>query len=612
MNDNRNLILALVLCGLVFIVWEMFIVQPRMEQEKAAQQAAEQASGAAGTSQTAASDLPAGDDSVARLPTIDGEPAPVTGAGAQLGSRLEALQTSNRVAIESASLHGSVNLTGARFDDLTLRKYHVTVDPTSPEVVLFSPRRAPKPYFAEFGWLPAAQGALSVPTSTTVWTQEGSGKLTPETPLTLTWDNGQGLTFRKKIAIDDDYLFTVTQTVENNSGAPVTLYPYGLVSRVGKPETVSFYILHEGLIGVFEGDGLQEIDYSDLNGEPAQKFTTTEGWLGITDKYWAATLAPQNGMNFVANFSEDPRPDRETYQADFRMDPVTVQNGASASIDQRLFAGAKKVGVVDRYEDEGIYKFDLLIDWGWFYFLTKPTFIALDYLYKLVGNFGVAILILTVLIKLVFFPLANRSYEAMSRMKKLQPEMEKLRDRYKDDRMKQQQELMELYKKEKVNPLAGCWPVLIQIPVFFALYKVLFVSLEMRHAPFFGWIQDLSAPDPTTIFNLFGLIPWDPPTFLMIGVWPIIMGFTMFVQMRMNPMPADPVQQTIFTWMPLIFTFFLASFPAGLVIYWAWNNTLSVLQQGVIMRRNGVPIELFNNLGFDRLFGGRKKSESGS
>ena len=398
----------------------------------------------------------------------------------------------------------------------------------------------------------------------------------------------------------------MTDRIENNGSAPVTLYPYGLVSRTGSPAGSAFFILHEGFIGEFPSVGEVAVSYEDAAEDGPVKVTDTDGWLGVTDKYWAAAIIPQTGETFVANFSAHPDPAIENYQADFRYSAREIAAGTSVEIENRLFAGAKVSSVIDTYHEAGIFKFNLLIDWGWFWFLTQPLFKLLHYIAIYVGNFGISILIVTVLIKLVFYPLANKSYVAMSKMKKLQPEMEKLRERYADDKLKQQQEIMELYKKEQVNPLAGCLPVLIQIPVFFALYKVLFVTIEMRHAPFFGWIDDLSAPDPTSIFNLFGLIPWDPPSLLMIGIWPLIMGFTMFVQQRMNPLPADPIQAQIFTWMPVIFTFMLAGFPAGLVIYWAWNNTLSVIQQGVIMKRQGVKIEIFSNLGLDKLLGGSK------
>jgi YidC/Oxa1 family membrane protein insertase len=609
MGDNRNFIIAIFLSVLVFVGWQYFFINPQMEAEQARQQAAAESSGTA--AQTPSGTSAPGD---ARLPAVEG-PASLLGdvpARAML-AREEALAQAPRLAIRSGELEGSISLRGARFDDLKLRKYHTTVDPKSPEVALFSPARTETPYFSEFGFIAAPGSNAALPDSRSEWRVAEGDALTPETPVTLRWDNGQGLVFHRTISLDEHFLFTVADRIENNSGAAVALYPYGLVSRTGKPAGSSFFILHEGFIGEFPSVGEKAIKYGDAAEDGPVKVSDSEGWLGITDKYWAAALVPQTGTPFVANFSEHPDAAVENYQADFRYDAQEVPAGGSIEIENRLFAGAKVGKVIGAYHEAGIYKFNLLIDWGWFWFLTQPMFSALHFVALQVGNFGIAILIVTVLVKLIFYPLANKSYVAMSKMKKLQPEMEKLRERYADDKMKQQQEIMELYKKEQVNPLAGCLPVLIQIPVFFALYKVLFVTIEMRHAPFFGWINDLSAPDPTSIFNLFGLIPWDPPSMLLIGIWPLIMGFTMFVQQRMNPLPADPIQAQIFTWMPVIFTFMLAGFPAGLVIYWAWNNTLSVIQQGVIMKRQGVKIEIFSNLGLDKLAGvftGGGKSKS--
>jgi YidC/Oxa1 family membrane protein insertase len=393
-------------------------------------------------------------------------------------------------------------------------------------------------------------------------------------------------------------MFTITQEIENNTGQPLNLFPYSRVVRVGQPQTANFYILHEGLLGVFD-ETLQEIDYDDLKEEQNTiSVASTGGWLGITDKYWAVALVPGQASAIDGSFRYQASQGKDNFQADYiGKQSVAVPANGRAALEDRIFAGAKVVEVIDSYKDNlGIDRFDLMIDWGWFYFLTKPLFWLLEMFFKLVGNFGVAILIVTVLIKAVFFPLANKSYESMSKMKKLQPEMERLKQLYPDDRMKQQQELMALYKKEKVSPLSGCLPILLQIPVFFALYKVLFVTIEMRHAPFYGWIKDLSAPDPTNLFNLFGLIAWDPPTLLHVGIWPIIMGITMWMQMRLNPTPPDPIQAKMFNWMPLIFTFMLATFPAGLVIYWAWNNSLSIVQQALIMKRQGVKVDFIGNV----------------
>ena len=429
------------------------------------------------------------------------------------------------------------------------------------------------------------------------------GPLTPQSPVTLSYDTGNGLKFTRTISLDDKYMFTVDDQVANTGAEPVTLYPYALVSRHETPHVQGFYILHEGLIGVVDDERARGDQLQQGAREPARRRSRVKhGWLGITDKYWATVVIPEQGKGFKATFSGTQKDGRDRFQTDYLMDPMSIAPGGTGEAKGQVFAGAKEVNTVDAYAEKyGIPKFDLLIDWGWFYFLTKPLFFALDFFFKLVGNFGVAILIVTLCIKLVLFPLANKSYVSMSKMKLLAPEMQRIKERFGDDRMRQQQAMMELYKKEKVNPASGCLPILVQIPVFFALYKVLFVTIEMRHAPFFGWIKDLSAPDPTSIFNLFGLIPWDPPHFLMIGIWPLIMGVTMWVQMKLNPAPPDPMQQKIFAWMPVFFTFLLASFPAGLVIYWAWNNFLSVIQQSVIMARQGVEIPLLENLGIKKI-----------
>jgi YidC/Oxa1 family membrane protein insertase len=491
-------------------------------------------------------------------------------------------------------------------------QFRETVDPTSPAIVLYSPSGTANPYYAEFGWVAANGSTVRIPDQNTVWQQEGSGSLAPGNPVTLKYDNGEGLTFRRTISIDDRYLFTIKDDVSNVGNAPVTLYPFALISRHGTPQVAGYYILHEGLIGYLGEQGLQEYGYKKIDDAKSVSFKVTDGWLGITDKYWASALLPDTNAQLQARFSSNLVGTVRTYQTDYLEDPQTIAIGGSASANARLFAGAKEASVVGinfplaglgGYNKQlSLNHFDLLIDWGWFYFITKPMFLALDFFYHLVGNFGIAILLVTVLVKLLFFPLANKSYASMAKMKSVQPQLAALKERYPDDKMKQQQEMMEIYKKEKINPIAGCLPVALQIPVFFSLYKVLFVTIEMRHAPFFGWIKDLSAPDPTNLFTLFGLLSYDPtqlPLFghyLALGVWPIIMGITMWFQMKLNPTPPDPTQKMIFDWMPLIFTFMLAGFPAGLVIYWAWNNLLSVLQQSFIMRRNGVKVELFDNL----------------
>jgi YidC/Oxa1 family membrane protein insertase len=602
-ENNRNFLLAIMLSIGVLFAWQYFFV-PQHPPPQAGKQTAEQQQQQLEPKPTAESETP-GSGNAPSAPAVAQTPSQ---------SREEALAASPRVAIDTPSLKGSINLKGARIDDLVLKKYRETVEPNSPNVVLLSPAGAPHAYYTEHGFVAEAGKDVSVPNADTLWKAESSAPLTPQSPVTLTYDNGKGLIFTRTIAVDDNYMFILSDAVANTNSEPVTLYPYGLVSRHGLPDNKAYYILHEGLIGVVEDGSLEEVTYKKALDHPPATFKSKSGWLGITDKYWAAVVVPEQGKAFEARFAGTPaEPARERFQTDYLMAPLTIAAGGKAETKGYVFAGAKEVNLVDGYATRySIPKFDLLIDWGWFYFLTKPMFFALDFFYKLVGNFGVAILIVTLLIKLVLFPLANKSYVSMSKMKKLAPEMQRIKERFGDDRMRQQQAMIELYKKEKVNPASGCLPILVQIPVFFALYKVLFVTIEMRHAPFFGWIKDLSAPDPTTIFNLFGLIPWHPPEMLMIGIWPLIMGCTMFMQMRLNPAPPDPVQQKVFAWMPLFFTFLLARFPAGLVIYWAWNNTLSVIQQSVIMSRQGVEIPLLENLGIKNSKNRRAKGETKS
>jgi YidC/Oxa1 family membrane protein insertase len=601
-DNQKNLLLAIVLSVAVLLVWQMFYAGPklkeeqerrqRIQQEQQQQQA--QAKGEPGTPTT----VPQAAPGTAPQPGA----APSAVPAAATATREASLADSPRLKIDTPSLRGSIALKGGRIDDLVLAKYREEAAPSSPNVVLFSPSGAPEPYYAEYGWVAAAGANTAVPGNSTVWRAEGQSVLTAATPVTLVWDNGQGLVFRRKVSVDADYLFTVTDEVENKSKAAVTLYPYFLISRHGTPKTQGFYILHEGPIGVLGDAGLQELSYADLLKEGGTRtFKQTGGWLGITDKYWAAALIPDQKMPYQASFT-GAKGAKDRYQADFLLNSgVTVAPGARGETVSNLFAGAKQVSLIEGYREKlGAKQFDLLIDWGWFYFITKPLFKLLHWLSQVLGNYGLAILATTVLVKGAFFPLANKSYESMAKMKKLQPEMEKIRDRFKDDRVKQQQELMALYKNEKINPMSGCLPIVLQIPVFFALYKVLFVTIDMRHAPFFGWIHDLSAPDPSSLFNLFGLIPYTVPDFLHVGAWPIIMGITMWVQMQLNPQQPDPVQQKIFNWMPVIFTFMLASFPSGLVIYWAWNNVLSLLQQYTIMRRNNTEVHLWKNLGTEK------------
>jgi YidC/Oxa1 family membrane protein insertase len=575
-EDSRNLILALVLSGLVMLGWTYFFGAPQMaaDQERA-QKAAQQNV----------------------TPQTGGGTAPQTNpVAAMVSSRADALAQSKRVPIESGKISGSIALTGGRIDDVILKNYFERPRQQGANIVMLSPQNAADAYFADFGWLGAN---VAVPKADTVWTAKAGAKLTPSTPIELTFDNGAGLLFRREIAVDETYMFTVKDSVENKGAAPVTLTPYGVVTRLGTPTVLGYYILHEGLIGVLS-DELQTATYKSQDEARQTSFpASTGGWIGITDKYWAAALIPDQQKPFTSVFgSEDAG--RKAYSTLASHEAVTIAPGAKAENAMRLFAGAKEVRTIDGYESSlGVKKFELMIDWGWFYFLTKNLFWLIDWFFHLFGNFGIAILLVTLVVKAIFFPLANKSYASMAKMKAVQPQMKALQERHKDDKMALQKEMMELYKREKINPVSGCLPVLIQIPVFFALYKVLFITIEMRHAPFFGWIQDLSGPDPTNVFTLFGLAPWTIPQWvplLHLGVWPLLMGITMWLQMKMNPEPTDQVQKTIFGWMPIIFTFMLASFPAGLVIYWAWNNFLSISQQYFIMKRYNVKIELWDNL----------------
>ncbi len=578
MPDNRNLLLAIVISIGILLIFNMMMPPPEPPAEQAGAPGVPPAPGAA----------------TGAIPTPGAQPTPsgaVPGSGPSRASGPATAQATGaaqapRIPIEDARIEGSVSLIGARIDSITLRDYRETPDPDSPLITLLSPPGTRGAFYAELGWV-AADGATPMPAGNTLWAT-GDRTLTRERPLKLSWDNGAGLRFTRIVELADDFLLTVEQSVANNTAAPVKLYPYGLVSRAGTPETSGFFILHEGPLGVLD-ETLQEHDYDDLVDDGEIRTENTTGWLGITDKYWLTALVPEPGETFTARFLHRLEQGIDKYQTDYLRAAVTVPPGGRATVRNHVFAGAKKAHLLDRYRDDLDFdKFDLAIDFGWFYFLTKPFFYALSWLQGVLGNFGLAILALTVAIKLVFFPLANKSYRSMSQMKALQPEMVKLRERFSDDRQKLNQEMMALYKREKVNPAAGCLPILIQIPVFFALYKVLFVAIEMRHAPFYGWIEDLSAVDPTNLFTLFGLVDWGPPSFLHLGIWPILMGVSMWAQMRLNPTPADPIQAKIFQFMPLVFTFLLATFPAGLVIYWTWNNLLSMAQQWVIMRRAGV------------------------
>jgi YidC/Oxa1 family membrane protein insertase len=508
--------------------------------------------------------------------------APVAVAPAPVDTALDATEAAPRIRINTPSLHGSISLVGARFDDLTLANYHEKLDKTSPEVKMFTRASAADAYFIELGML--ANDGVATPTATTRW-QSTDSELTVDKPITLTWNNGAGLTFTRKIAVDEHFMFTITDSVKNHGSAAVKLYPYGLVSRNYADISKHTIMMHEGPLGVMN-EVLQDVAYKTLRDDGPQKFEGTKGWLGIADQYWLAAVIPEAGAMFDAQYKKFKRGEIDAYQADMRGTALDVAVGQDATTTVRVFAGAKVMKQLDAYRLQyNIPLFDRAVDFGTLYFLARPIFGLLSFFQGLVGNFGIAILLLTVVIKGMLFPLASKSMTAMARMKLLTPKMTELRERYKDDKMRMNQEIMALYKREKVNPAAGCLPILIQIPVFFALYRVLFVTIEMRHAPFFGWIHDLSAIDPTNIFTLFGLMPWATPSFLHLGVWPIVMCITMVIQQRLNPKPADPIQAAMMNWMPYIFLFMFASFPAGLVIYWAWNNTLTIFQQLHINKR---------------------------
>ena len=496
-------------------------------------------------------------------------------------SREEAIENEDRINFENSTVIGSISLVGASIDDLTFKKYTNTLNGDD-NVVLLNPKKIENGYYVETGWATTNKD-INVPNSKSVWKLEGNNKLSPNSPVKISWTNDQNIKFVKDISIDDQYLFKVKQTIINNSEKTYNFYPYGQIIRNIAPDVTDFYILHEGLIGVFD-DQLVEEDYDDIE-EKKFSVNADKGWLGITDKYWITSLIPQENRKFRTDFDY-----KNKFRANFIETSATeVGANETKSNEIRIIIAAKEVDIIDGYAGNlNISKYDLAIDWGWFYFIVKPLFFVIDYFFKLTGNFGIAIILITICIRIVFFPLANYSFRSMAKMKVLQPEMTRLKELHKEDKMKLQQEMMALYKKEKVNPVSGCLPIFIQIPFFFAIYKMLFVTIEMRHQPFFGWIKDLSEKDPTSIFNIFGLIPWDPPSFLIIGAWPVAMGITMWLQQKLNPTPPDPVQAKIFMFFPLFLTVILAPFPSGLVIYWTINNILTMAQQYVIMKRTTV------------------------
>ena len=579
--EQRNVILAIALSFVILVGWNYW-EQSQLEERAMIEEARMAENGT----------LPAPAvtvDGVSVAPSAT-MPANLSAENIIIRPRAEILKDSARVNIVSDKLHGSIRLTGAKIDDLTLLEYKDTIDEDSPEVVLLEPVGSTSPYYATFGWW--ANEGVETPDGNTQWTASND-TLTPESSVILSWKNNQGMVFTQTYSLDANYMFSVEQSVTNMTGGAISVAPYGLISRTSTPDILGYYILHEGLIGVID-QTLTEIDYDDLQDNQSQEFDTTGGWMGITDKYWLMALIPNQQETVKARYHAIAEGDDFKYQSDFLGSTQTLAVGASVSSSAMLFAGAKQTNLLDQYQNDlGITNFDLAVDFGWFYFLTKPIFFAIHWLNGVLGNFGLAILALTLVIKAFLFPLANKSYKSMSKMKLLQPKMVELKERHADDRQNLNQAMMELYKKEKVNPLSGCLPIIVQIPIFFSLYKVLFVTIEMRHAPFFGWIHDLSAQDPLGLLTGFGLIDWNVPQAMMIlniGLWPLIMGFTMWLQQRLNPTPTDPIQAKVFMFMPIMFTFMLGTFPAGLVIYWAWNNTLSMAQQWMIMRQMGVAV----------------------
>ena len=560
--ENRNVIIAVILSTAILIGWSMYFENPDEAQRKRLE--------IQGKTET--------QTNIQKPETPQTTKANPTKAI----SRGEALKEGDRVSVENSNLAGSISLRGAIIDDIVLKNYRETLDKNSKPIVVLSPKKSDEGYFVESGWA-TTKSDIKVPDNNSIWQIRDGKKLTPTSPVTLEWNNREGIIFSKKIEVDNKYLFKITETIRNEKNKTVELFHYSQITKNTKPTTENFYILHEGLIGVVDKN-LKEETYSTIEKEK-KTYAGKSGWFGITDKYWMSAIIPESGKSFKGEYSF-----ANSYKANFIISEPTIANPQkSTSATLKIFIGAKEVYPIDNYtEIEKIDRFDLSIDWGWFYFITKPLFFVIDYIFKIVGNFGLAIIILTLIVRILFFPLNNYSFKSMAKMKVLQPETLRIKELYKDDVKRTQQEMMALYKREKVNPLSGCLPILIQIPIFFAVYKMLFVTLEMRHAPFFGWIKDLSAADPTTIFNLFGLIPWNPPSFLMIGVWPILMGITMYFQMKLNPTPPDPIQAKIFAFFPLIMTVMLATFPSGLVVYWTVSNVLTMAQQYYIMKKTTV------------------------
>jgi len=559
--DNKNVFVAIALSMSVLLFWGAFFEKPRPIEKDSPQQNLQKK-------------VEESNDSIA--PNVN----EVTEI--QTVSRKDSINKVGRIKIDNKNITGSISLKGGLIDDISFKNYKQNLIDDK-NIVFLNPPETENGFFIETGWT-SIGNKIKVPSTNSTWNVVGNNILSTNRPVLLQWKNGEGIIFKKTIEIDDKYLFKVSQKVENNTNTSIDLYPYAQITRNKIPDDIqNFYISHEGFIGVFDEE-LQEDDYDDVEEKKIVR-EASKGWLGITDKYWMTALVPEQGKNFKSTFLY-----KKGFKANYILNsPTTIGASSSNTNNLRIFVAAKEVETIDAYaEDQNIEKLDLTIDWGWFYFFTKPLFFIIDYLFKFSGNFGIAIVLITISIRLLFFPLANYSFRSMAKMKALQPEMVRLKEVHKEDKMKLQQEMMALYKKEKVNPASGCLPVLIQIPFFFAIYKMLFISLEMRHQPFFGWIKDLSAQDPTSIFNIFGLIPWDPPSFLMIGIWPILMGLSMWVQQKLNPAPTDPIQAKIFAVFPVFLTIILATFPSGLVVYWTVNNILTIAQQWVIMKKTKI------------------------
>ena len=562
--DNKNVFVAIALSMSVLLFWGAFFETPKNQIEQKTNNQIQEKT----------------ENSI--TPSTNQAPSINQLAVEKKVSRNESINKSDRIRIENENIIGSISLEGGLIDDISFKNHKQKVE-GSKNIEFLNPAQTENGFYAESGWA-SIGNKIKVPTKNSKWKVEGNKVLTDKSPVILKWDNNEGVIFKKKIELDEKYLFKISQEIQNNSSQSVELYPYAQITRNKVPDDIqNFYISHEGFIGVFD-DELKEDDYDDIEDNKIVR-ETNEGWLGITDKYWMTVLVPEVGKNFKSTYQYN-----DSFKANYIInEPVKINANSSGVNSLRLFVAAKEVETIDAYaENQNIKKLDLVIDWGWFYFFTKPLFFVIDYLFKFSGNFGFAIVLITLAIRALFFPLANFSFRSMAKMKAVTPEMQRLKELHKDDKVKLQQEMMALYRKEKINPASGCLPVLIQIPFFFAIYKMLFISLEMRHQPFFGWIKDLSAADPTSIFNLFGLIPWDPPSFMIIGIWPILMGASMWVQQKLNPAPADPIQAKIFAFFPLFLTIILASFPSGLVVYWTVNNILTIAQQWVINKNTKV------------------------